>query len=46
VLKAELQVVLSTITEHDFQDAFEKWQKLWEQCTHAKGGYFKGKCGQ
>jgi hypothetical protein len=23
--------------EHDFQDTFKKWQKLWERCIHAEG---------
>jgi hypothetical protein len=27
VIEAELQVVLNTFTEHNFQDAFTKWQK-------------------
>jgi hypothetical protein len=27
VIEAESQVVLNTLTEHDFQDAFKKWQK-------------------
>jgi hypothetical protein len=27
VIKAELQMVLNTLAEHDFQDAFKKWQK-------------------
>jgi hypothetical protein len=30
VIEAELQAVLNTLTEHDFQDAFETWQKCWE----------------
>jgi hypothetical protein len=29
VLEAESQAVLNTLTEHDFQDAFRKWQKSW-----------------
>jgi hypothetical protein len=24
--------VLITLREHDFQDAFKKWQKHWERC--------------
>jgi hypothetical protein len=32
VIEAESQAVLNTLTEHDFQDAFKKWQKLWERC--------------
>jgi hypothetical protein len=29
VIKAESQAVLSTLTEHDFQDAFKKNDKRW-----------------
>jgi hypothetical protein len=27
MIEAESQAVLNTLTEHDFQDAFLKWQK-------------------
>jgi hypothetical protein len=30
VIEAESQAVLNTLTEHDFQDAFNEQQKLWE----------------
>jgi hypothetical protein len=30
VIEAESQAVLNTLTEHDFQDAFTKWQKCLE----------------
>jgi hypothetical protein len=30
VIKAESRVVLNTLTNHNFQDAFKKWQKNWE----------------
>jgi hypothetical protein len=30
VIVAELKVVLNTLKEQDFQDAFKKWQKRWE----------------
>jgi hypothetical protein len=26
-----IAAVLNTLTKHDFQDAFKKWQKGWEQ---------------
>jgi hypothetical protein len=29
VIEAESQAVLNTLTEHDFQDEFKKWQKRW-----------------
>jgi hypothetical protein len=45
-IKAESQAVLNTLTEHDFQDAFKKWQKRWEQCILAEGDYFEGDGGQ
>jgi hypothetical protein len=32
VMDAESQAVLNTLTEHDFRDAFTKWQKRWERC--------------
>jgi hypothetical protein len=41
VIEAGSQVVLNTLTEHDFQDAFKKWQKRWEQCICAEGEYFE-----
>jgi hypothetical protein len=41
-----VQVVLNTLTEHDFQDAFKKWQKRWEWCIRVEGDYFEGDGGQ
>jgi hypothetical protein len=32
VIEAELQAVLNTLTEHDFQDSFKNWQKRWKRC--------------
>jgi hypothetical protein len=32
VIGAESQAVLNTLTEHGFQDAFKKWQKLLRGC--------------
>jgi hypothetical protein len=40
VIEAESLAVLNTLTEHDFQDAFKKWQKCWQQSIHAEGDYF------
>jgi hypothetical protein len=45
VIEAESQVVLNTLTEHDFLDAFKKLQKLWERCMHTEGYYFQGDDG-
>jgi hypothetical protein len=46
VIEAESQAVLNTLTEHDFQDAFKKWQTRWERCICAEGDCFKGDGGQ
>jgi hypothetical protein len=32
MIEAELQAELNTLTKHDFQDEFTKWQKRWEWC--------------
>jgi hypothetical protein len=45
VIEAESQAVLNTHTEHDFQDAFKKYQKCWERCISAEGDYFEDNCG-
>jgi hypothetical protein len=42
IFEAGVQVVLNTLTQHDFQDAFKKWQKCWEWCICVEGDYFKG----
>jgi hypothetical protein len=41
VIEAESQVVLNTLTEHYFQDAFKKWQKLRECCICIERDYFE-----
>jgi hypothetical protein len=46
VIQAESQAVLNTLVEHDFQDAFKKWQKLWERCVRPEVDYFEGDGGQ
>jgi hypothetical protein len=45
VIEAKLQAVLNTLTEHDFQDAFKKWQTHWEWCIRAEEDYFEGDGG-
>jgi hypothetical protein len=37
---AESQAMLNTLTQHDFQDSFNKWQKRWERSTRAEGDFF------
>jgi hypothetical protein len=46
VIKAGSQAVLNTLTEHNFQDAFNKLQERWEWCICVEGDYFKGDGGQ
>jgi hypothetical protein len=37
VIEAELQAVLNTLTEHNFQHALKKLQKRREWCINAEG---------
>jgi hypothetical protein len=46
VIEAESQAVLNTLTEHDFRDAFKKWQKSWERLIRAERDYFEVDGGQ
>jgi hypothetical protein len=46
VIEAESRVMLNTLTEHNFQDAFYKWQNYWEWCIRVEWGYIKGYGGQ
>jgi hypothetical protein len=41
-IQAELQTVLDTLTEKDFQEAFKKLRRWWDQCLHEGGNYFEG----
>jgi hypothetical protein len=45
VIDAESRAVLNTLTEHDLQDAFKKWQKCWERRLLAEGDYYEGNDG-
>jgi hypothetical protein len=38
--------MLNTFTEQNFQDAFKKFQRSWEQCIHVEGDYIRGDGGQ
>jgi len=44
-IQAETQKVLDTLTEKDFQEAFQKWRRRWDWCLHARGNYFEGDGG-
>jgi hypothetical protein len=46
MMDSKLQAVLNTLSEHDFQDAFDEWQKSWERCIREEGDYFKSDGGQ
>jgi len=45
-IQAETHKVLDTLTEKNFQDAFKKWRRRWDQCLRAGGNYFEGDGGQ
>lgn len=33
---------LRTISQNEFQGAFQQWQKRWERCVASRGEYFEG----
>jgi len=45
-IQADTQNVLDTLTEKDFQEAFQKWRRRWDWCLHAGGNYFEGDGGR
>jgi hypothetical protein len=45
-IQAKSQLVLDTLTEKDFQQAFQKWKRRWNRWLHAGGKYFEGDGGR
>jgi hypothetical protein len=45
-IQTESQRVLDSLTEKDFQEAFQKWRRWWDRCLHAGGNYFEGDGGR
>ena len=45
-IQAESQTVLDSVTEKDFQEAFQKWRRRWDRCVYAGGNYFEGDGGR
>jgi hypothetical protein len=46
-IKDESQRVLHTVTEKDFQEAFQKWRRRWDRFLHGGGNtYFEGDGGR
>jgi hypothetical protein len=41
-IHAESQRLLDSLTEKDFQEAFQKWWRRWDRCLHAGGNYIEG----
>jgi hypothetical protein len=40
-IQAESQRMLDTVTEKDFQKAFQKWRRPRDRCLHAGENYFE-----
>jgi hypothetical protein len=45
-IQQELQNVLRTLREQDFQHVFQQWQRSWDRCAAAQGDYFEGDAAQ
>jgi hypothetical protein len=45
-IQAESQAAVYTLTEKDFQEAFQKWRIWWERCLHAGGNYIEDEGGR
>ena len=43
---AKTQKVLDTLTEKDFQGAFQKLRRRWDRCLRWGGNYFEGDGGR
>jgi len=39
-IQAKSQRMLGSLIVKDFQEAFQKWRRQWDQCLHAGGNYF------
>jgi hypothetical protein len=46
VIQAESQTVLDTLTEKDFQEAFQKRRRRWGRCLNVGGNYLEGDGGR
>jgi hypothetical protein len=40
-IQTDSQRVLDTLTEKEFQEAFQNWRREWDRCLHAGGNYFE-----
>ena len=45
-IQAETRRVFDTLIEKDFQEASQKWRRLWDRCLYAGGNYFEGDCSR
>jgi hypothetical protein len=45
-IQTDSPTVLDTLTENNFQEAFQKWKRRWDRCLHAGGNNFECGCGQ
>jgi len=41
-IQAELQAVLNTLRENDFQECFKNWQRRWDHCQASEGDCSEG----
>jgi hypothetical protein len=45
-IQVESPRVLDTLTEKDFQEAFQKWRRRWDLSLHTGVNYYEGDGGR
>jgi hypothetical protein len=45
-IQVKSQRVFDTLTQKDFQEAFQKRRRRWDRCLHAGKNYFEGDGGR
>jgi hypothetical protein len=41
-IQRELQKVMGSLTQNDFETAFQEWQERCDRCIAGQGDYFEG----
>jgi hypothetical protein len=45
-IQTELQDMMKSLTQNDFQQCFQSWKSHWDRFINAEGNYFEGDGGK